>query len=88
MKLQVPGVNLVNFSEEKDVVAKLKELTTYGPDVGIEAVGCHYNKSILHTVETTLGLETDTGDVLNEIIKADRKVSRRHLPHPAILIYD
>lgn len=88
MKLQVPGVNLVNFSEEKDVVAKLKELTTYGPDVGIEAVGCHYNKSILHTVETTLGLETDTGDVLNEIIKAVRKVSRQHLPHPAILIYD
>lgn len=70
----MPGINLLNFTEEKDVVAKLKEMTTYGPDVGIEAVGCHYNKSLLHTVETTLGLETDTGDLMNEIIKAVRKV--------------
>lgn len=69
----MPGVNLVNFSVEKDVVKKLKEMTTHGPDVGIEAVGCHYNKSILHTVETKLGLETDTGDIMNEIIQAVRK---------------
>ena len=72
--MQVPGINLVNFSEEKDVVAKLKEMTTYGPDVAIEAVGCHYTKSLIHKVETAIGLETDTGDVINEMIKATRKV--------------
>ena len=34
---QVPGVEVVNFDKHKDVVAKLKEMTTHGPDVGIEA---------------------------------------------------
>ena len=55
-------------------MAKLKELTTYGPDVAIEAVGCHYTKSLVHKVETAIGLETDTGDVINEMIKGVRKV--------------
>jgi hypothetical protein len=64
----------VNFAEEKDVVAKLKEMTKYGPDVAIEAVGCHYTKSLVHKVETAIGLETDSGDTINEIIKAVRKV--------------
>ena len=40
------------------------------------AVGCHYTKkSWTHTLETKLGLETDSGDVINEVIKAVRKVS-------------
>ena len=73
--MQVPGVNLLDFSKDKDVVKKLKEMTIHGPDVGIESVGCHYNKSLVHTIETTIGMETDTGDIMNEIIKAVRKVS-------------
>lgn len=76
----MPGIQTVNFAEEKDVVAKLKEMTTHGPDVAIEAVGCHYTKSLLHKVETAIGLETDSGDVLNEIIKAVRKVWFRLRP--------
>lgn len=72
--VQIPGITPLNFGEEKDVVKKLKELTVHGPDVSIEAVGCHYTKSLLHKVETTLGLETDSGDVINEMIKATRKV--------------
>lgn len=72
--MQVPGVNLLDFSKEKDVVKKLKEMTVHGPDVGIESVGCHYNKSLVHTIETAIGMETDTGDVMNEIIQAVRKV--------------
>ena len=70
----MPGVNILDFSKEKDVVKKLKEMTVHGPDVGIESVGCHYNKSLVHTIETAIGMETDTGDVMNEIIKAVRKV--------------
>ena len=35
---QVPGVEVVNFDKDTDVVKKLKEMTdTHGPDVGIEA---------------------------------------------------
>jgi threonine dehydrogenase-like Zn-dependent dehydrogenase len=73
---KVPGIQTVNFSEEKDVVAKLKAMTQYGPDVAIEAVGCHYTKSLLHKVETAVGLETDSGDVINEMIRAVRKGGR------------
>ena len=74
MPVQVPGIQTLNFAEEKDVVGKLKSMTKWGPDVGIEAVGCHYTKSLLHKIETAVGLETDSGDTLNEMIKAVRKV--------------
>ena len=92
-------MEVINFNKDKDVVKKLKEMTTYGPDVGIEAgeyllllfvarrckrqhrltwqiaaVGCHYTKSWVHRLETTLMLETDSGDMINEIINAVRKV--------------
>ncbi len=77
---QVPGVNILDFSKEKDVVKKLKEMTVHGPDVGIESVGCHYNKSLTHKIETAIGLETDTGDIMNEIIQAVRKVASSSLP--------
>ena len=30
-------MEVINFNKDKDVVKKLKEMTTYGPDVGIEA---------------------------------------------------
>ena len=94
-------MEVINFNKDKDVVKKLKEMTTYGPDVGIEAgddlmlyllgrsckrqyrltwqnaaVGCHYTKSWVHRLETTLMLETDSGDMINEIINAVRKVRR------------
>ena len=74
--MQIPGIQTINASEEKDVVKKLKSMTssTNGPDVGIEAVGNHYTKSTVHKVETAVGMETDQGDTLNEIIKAVRKV--------------
>ena len=44
------------------------------PDVCIEAVGLHYIRSWLHKVEHTLMLETDTSEILNEIIYCCRKV--------------
>eukprot|EP00882_Tetradesmus_deserticola_P029196 GHRQ01032653.1.p1 GENE.GHRQ01032653.1~~GHRQ01032653.1.p1 ORF type:complete len:168 (-),score=29.81 GHRQ01032653.1:277-780(-) len=47
-----------------------------GPDVVIEAAGFHYSKSWLHAIEQTLQLETDTADMLNEMITAVRKGGR------------
>lgn len=75
---QVPGVETINFDLDKDVTKKLKEITDgRGPDVGIEAVGLHYTKSLAHKIQTTLGLETDSGDILNEIITSVRKASSK-----------
>ena len=45
------------------------------PDVCIEAVGFHYMTSWLHKVESALMMETDTSEILNEIIYCCRKVS-------------
>jgi threonine dehydrogenase-like Zn-dependent dehydrogenase len=73
---KVPGTEIINFAQDKDVVGKLKEMTNYGPDVAIEAVGCHYTKSLVHTIQTKVGLETDSGDMLNEVIQAVRKGGR------------
>ena len=49
------------------------------PDVCIEAVGFHYMSSWLHKIESALMLETDTSEILNELIYCCRKVkSSRH----------
>jgi hypothetical protein len=47
-----------------------------GPDVGIEAVGFHYASSLLHKVQMATLLETDTPEILNQIITAVRKQGR------------
>ena len=46
------------------------------PDVCIEAVGFHYMNSWLHKVEAALLMETDTSEILNELIYCCRKVFR------------
>lgn len=49
-----------------------------------QAVGFHYAKSTIHAVEMKLKLETDTADMLNEIIYCCRQEGlRRHMLHRA-----
>lgn len=46
----VPGVQTINFAQE-DLHKTLLDLTGgLGPDVGVEAVGMHYTKSIISKV--------------------------------------
>jgi len=62
------------------VAGDFRELTAdepgRAPDVVIEAVGFHYSKSWTHAIETALQLETDSADMLNEMITAVRKGGR------------
>jgi hypothetical protein len=46
------------------------------PDVGIEAVGLHYVRSMLHKLEIAMNVETDPSEMLNEIIYTTRPVRR------------
>ena len=46
----LPGLQTINFREHADVGARLKKLIPQGPDVGIEAVGFHYAKGLMHQV--------------------------------------
>ncbi|CAF0777330.1 unnamed protein product [Adineta steineri] len=71
-KKHLPGVETINFST-RSTLEQLKELLPNGPDVGIEAVGCHYAKSTSHKTQMLIGLETDPSDILNEMIMAVRK---------------
>ncbi|WIA30950.1 hypothetical protein OEZ86_000999 [Tetradesmus obliquus] len=79
VKRKLPGVETLNF-KEKETVSALREMTANepgrGPDVVIEAAGFHYSKSWLHAIEMKLQLETDTADMLNEMITAVRKGGR------------
>ena len=46
------------------------------PDVVLECVGFHYCNSMLHRLEMEVGLETDTPEIINELITAVRKGGR------------
>ena len=40
MEAQIPGTETINYTKEKDVAAKLLDMTGDGPDVGIEVRAC------------------------------------------------
>ncbi|KAI1293191.1 hypothetical protein EDD11_008496 [Mortierella claussenii] len=67
------GAEVVNFDNDKDVSAKINELVPDGLDRAIDCAGFRYAKSILHKVERAVGLETDTSEVINEMIRSTKK---------------
>jgi threonine dehydrogenase-like Zn-dependent dehydrogenase len=61
----------------KGVVNKMKEMTGgIGPDVALECVAGEYPKGWLHTIELAAGLETDTSELLNEMIESVKNYGR------------
>jgi len=65
-------IDTIDFSKEK-TVNRIQELVPGGVDCAIECAGFEYAKSIVHKVERALNLETDTADILAEMIYATRK---------------
>ncbi|KAJ8297049.1 Zinc-type alcohol dehydrogenase-like protein [Rhodotorula toruloides] len=74
-------IDLVNFSEHKNVVARIHELTKAGTrglpdtrpdglDVAFECAAGEYAKGWAHKLEMVAGLETDTSEILNEMIES------------------
>lgn len=80
VKEKYPKVETVDFSQLKGVngvVNKLKEMCDgRGPDVALECVAGEYPKSWLHTAELAAGLETDTPEILNEMIMSVKNYGR------------
>jgi threonine dehydrogenase-like Zn-dependent dehydrogenase len=71
------GAETINFKEVKDTLGKIRELAPKGLDVGIDAVGFRYaSKSMRHKVEKMLYAETDSVDVVDEVIKSVKKGGR------------
>ncbi|KAK3071010.1 hypothetical protein LTR53_009431 [Teratosphaeriaceae sp. CCFEE 6253] len=76
VKARYPKVELLDFSKvsgSKGVVNRLKEMVDgRGPDIALECVAGEYPKSIMHKIEMAAGLETDTPEILNEMIESVR----------------
>lgn len=78
-KLQVLDYKKLSFgiTNKETVVSKLKELCGgRGPDVAIECAAGEYAKGWMHWLEMSLGAETDTSEILNEMIEGVRNYGR------------
>lgn len=71
------GCDVINFNEaDKEtngVVNAIYALEPHGVDSCIDAAAFRYTKTILHTVQRAVGLETDSSEILNEALRAVRK---------------
>jgi len=66
------GIRVINFDEE-DVYSALRKIVPEGVDCGIEAAGFEYSTTLKHKMERALRLETDSSDILEQMIKSVRK---------------
>jgi threonine dehydrogenase-like Zn-dependent dehydrogenase len=78
-KLRLLDYKKLSFgiTNKETVVSKLKEICDgRGPDVAIECAAGEYAKGWLHWLELSLGAETDTSEILNEMIEGVRNYGR------------
>lgn len=62
-----------NLEKGESVVSTLKKMVDgVGPHVALECVAGEYPKGWAHTLEIMTGLETDTSEILNEMIESVR----------------
>ena len=70
------GATTVDFSQYSDVAKRIREIIPEGIDAGIDAAGFRFAKSVAHKVMRATGMETDSPEVLNEIIRSVKKFGR------------
>ena len=75
-----PKTETLNFEElpkGESVVTMLKKMCGgHGPDVALKCVAGEYAKSLSHKLEIAAGLETDTSEIVNEMIESVRNFGR------------
>ncbi|KAI1204420.1 GroES-like protein [Annulohypoxylon truncatum] len=78
-KLELVDYKKLSFgaTNKPTVVSKLKDLCGgRGPDAAIECAAGEYAKGWMHWLEISLGAETDTSEILNEMIEGVRAFGR------------
>jgi threonine dehydrogenase-like Zn-dependent dehydrogenase len=78
-KLQLIDYKKLSFgvTNKETVVSKLKEMCGgRGPDVAIECAAGEYAKGWMHWLEMSLGAETDTSEIINEMVEGVRNYGR------------
>ena len=79
IKSKTPKVETLSYTDLPSgttVTSKLKEMEHGGPDVALECAAGEYAKGIGHKIELALGLETDTSEILNEMITSVKNYGR------------
>ncbi|KAJ5134429.1 hypothetical protein N7448_000551 [Penicillium atrosanguineum] len=79
VKTKVPEVETLNFTDlpkGESVTSQLKKMVHGGPDVALECAAGEYAKGWVHYFEQMLGIETDSSEILNEMITSVRSFGR------------
>lgn len=80
VKSKYPNIETIDYSalpSGTTVTSKLKEMVdNRGPDVALECVAGEYAKGWAHYFELMLGMETDTSEIVNEMISSVRNYGR------------
>lgn len=78
-KSKLPAIETLDYSalpRGRSVTAEIHERVPGGVDVAIECAAGEYAKGWAHYFEMMLGMETDTSEILNEMITSTRKYGR------------
>lgn len=78
-KLELVDYKTLSFgvTNKPTVVSRLKELCGgRGPDVALECAAGEYPKGWMHWLEMAVGAETDTSEIVNEMIESVRNYGR------------
>jgi len=76
-KERIPELVLLDYAEaSKGVSIAVKEIVPGGIDVALECAAGEYAKSYFHKAQIALGLETDTPELINEMILSVRAFGR------------
>ena len=79
VKSKIPQTETVDFTKlpkDESITSRLKKMVHNGPDVALDCTSGEYAKGWAHYFETLLGIETDTSEMLNEMITAVRPFGR------------
>ena len=78
-KEKLPKIEMINYTDlprGTTVTSRLKEMEHGGPDVALECVAGEYAKGWAHYFEMLLGAETDTSEIINEMITSVKNFGR------------
>ena len=73
---KVETLNFTNLPRGESVTSELKKMVHGGPDVALECVAGEYAKGWAHYFEMLMGLETDTSEIVNEMITSVKSFGR------------
>ncbi|ETN44635.1 uncharacterized protein HMPREF1541_10305 [Cyphellophora europaea CBS 101466] len=79
VKSKIPKTETLNFTDlpkGETITSQLKKMEHGGPDVGLECVAGEYAKGWGHYFELLLGAETDTSEIINEMIASVKNFGR------------